>query len=108
MNDKTGALEKGRAADLFLLHGDARDPYAALAHARPQDVTLTMVGGAPFYGARANLVALGVATPEAINVCGQERAFSGLPKSYKQLVADLTAKLRAHGIMLAPIVDCAR
>ena len=108
LDDKTGVLEKGRAADLFLLHGDARDPYAALVHARPQDVTLTMVGGAPLYGARANLAALGAATPEAITVCGQERAFSGLPKSYKQLVADLTVKLRAHGIALAPIADCPR
>jgi hypothetical protein len=84
LESKIGALEKGRYADLFLLSGDGRDPYRALVKATPQDVTLTMVGGEPVYGARDHLTALGVATPEMISVCGQPRGFNPalLPKSY--------------------------
>jgi len=47
---KWAPWKKPASPIFFLFHGDARDPYAALAHARPQDVTLTMVGGVPYYG----------------------------------------------------------
>jgi hypothetical protein len=108
LDSKIGALEKGRYADLFLLKADIRDPYQALINAAPQDVSLTMVGGKPVYGARDHLAALGVSAPEMIAVCGQPRGFNPglLPKSYTALVATLKRKMQAHGVRLAPIVAC--
>ena len=108
LDSKIGTLETGREADLFLLHGDAKDPYRALAKAQPQDVTLTMVGGVPLYGARDHLAALSVASPEAMDVCGTPRGFNpaALPKSYAQLTATLKQKMQAHGVNLAPLVYC--
>ncbi|HWY65053.1 MAG TPA: amidohydrolase family protein [Rhizomicrobium sp.] len=108
LESRIGALEKGRYADLFLLKGDSRDPYQALVHAAPQDVTLTMVDGKPIYGARDHLAALGVSAPEMIAVCGQPRGFNPavLPKPYVALVATLKQKMLAHGVRLAPIVTC--
>jgi cytosine/adenosine deaminase-related metal-dependent hydrolase len=108
LDGKIGTLVAGHYADLFLLHGDGRDPYRALAHAKPQDVTLTMVGGEPLYGAAANLKALGAVT-EDMDVCGEKRAFNSaaLPMSFAKLRETLTAKLKTYGIALAPLVYCA-
>jgi hypothetical protein len=103
-----GTLTKGLYADLFLLKGDARDPYKALATAKPQDVTLTMVNGQPVYGAAQNLTALDTAKIESIEVCGTGRAFNSiaLPSSYADLRARLAKRLKAFGIDLAPLVYC--
>jgi 5-methylthioadenosine/S-adenosylhomocysteine deaminase len=110
IDTKVGVLEKAHYADLFLLHGDTSDPYKALAHARPQDVTLTVVGGTPVYGSRANLAALGVAATEDIagGICSQQRSFNSaaLPKPYGRLRDQLQAKLRAHGVALARLITC--
>ena len=108
IDDKVGALAPGLYADLFLLKGDARDPYKALARAKPQDVTLTMVNGQPLYGAPANLAALGVMKTESFSVCGAGRAFSSaaLAKSFNKLQADLAARMAAHHLKLAPLVYC--
>jgi cytosine/adenosine deaminase-related metal-dependent hydrolase len=105
---KVGLLEKGRYADLFLLQGDARDPYKALAQAKPQDVRLTVVGGVPVYGVHADLLALGVDGIEALDVCGQPRGFNSaaLPKPYHLLRDQLQSRLHKHGIALAPLVYC--
>jgi cytosine/adenosine deaminase-related metal-dependent hydrolase len=108
IGDKVGALKPGLYADLFLLKGDVRDPYKALATAKPQDVTLTMVGGEPLYGAPDHLTALGAMKTERYAVCGTDRAFNSvaLPKSFQQLQADLTARMSAHHLTLAPLVYC--
>jgi 5-methylthioadenosine/S-adenosylhomocysteine deaminase len=108
VDGKIGELKSGRHADLFTLKGDARDPYKALARARPQDVTLTMVGGAPLYGAPDRLRALGAEKIEDIAVCGQARCFNSgaLPKSYAALRGALQQKLRAFKIELAPLFYC--
>lgn len=106
LDSRIGALAPGHAADLFLLHGTG-NAYAALAHAKPQDVTLTMVGGVAMYGAPENLKALG-ATVEDFPVCGAARAFNGaaLAKSFNRLQADLSARMTAHHLKLAPLVYC--
>jgi 5-methylthioadenosine/S-adenosylhomocysteine deaminase len=108
IDDKVGTLAPGLYADLFLLKGDARDPWRALATAKPQDVTLTMVNGQPLYGAPANLAALGVIKTEAFPVCGTGRAFNSaaLAKSFSTLQADLAARMAAHHLKLAPLVYC--
>jgi len=108
VDSHVGALTQGLYADLFLLKGDARDPYHALAAARPQDVTLTVVNGQPIYGAAQNLTALGVAKIESLEVCGTGRAFnsSALASPYADLRARLAQRLKAFGIALAPLVYC--
>jgi cytosine/adenosine deaminase-related metal-dependent hydrolase len=109
IDDKVGAIAAGHYADLFLLKGDARDPYTALAMAKPQDVTLTMVNGQPLYGAPDHLAALGVMKTESFpQACGAARAFNSaaLPKPFAKLQADLAARMTAHGLKLAPLVYC--
>jgi len=50
IDDKVGTIEKGRFADLFLLHGDATHPFDSLVQSKPQDVSLVVVNGIPIYG----------------------------------------------------------
>ena len=108
IDDKVGSLAPGLYADLFLLKGDVRDPYKALATARPQDVTLTLVNGQPVYGAPEHLRALGAPNVETLSVCGQTRGFNSraLPKSYAALSAALRQRLKAFRIELAPLFYC--
>ncbi len=65
-----GSLEVGKKADLFVIGGDAANPYDAVLAATPVDVRLVMVGGVALYGDPA-LVALGPASPgcESVGVC---------------------------------------
>jgi len=108
IDDKVGSLAPGLYADLILLKGDVRDPYKALAMAKPQDVTLTMVNGQPVYGAPEHLQALGSPNVEILSVCGQVRGFNSqaLPKSYAALSAALRQRLKAFRIELAPLFYC--
>jgi cytosine/adenosine deaminase-related metal-dependent hydrolase len=108
--DKVGSLVPGRFADLFLLRGDAKDVYEALAHARPEDVTLTMVGGTPLYGEPRNLAALGVRAPETVAVCGRRRGVNAEalpPGGLAGVRARLARAMAKHGLRLAEFADCA-
>lgn len=56
-----GSLEAGKLADLFVVRGDDRDPYAALLDARETDISLVMIGGVARYGTPALVQRLGEA-----------------------------------------------
>lgn len=108
IDDKVGALAPGLYADLFLLRGNAADPYDALSKAKPQDVTLTLVNGVPLYGSAPNLSALG-AEPEAVRICGEARAVSrqALPSGgFAEVVKRLRAALAAEKLTLADVAEC--
>lgn len=70
LSNVLGSLEVGKKADLFVIGGDAVDPYSAVLAATPSDVRLVMVGGQALYGDPA-LTPLGPASPgcEAIDIC---------------------------------------
>ena len=108
IDDKVGSLKSGLYADLFLLRGDG-DAYTALAKAKPQDVTLTMVSGVPLYGSKANMTALGLATAEAVKVCGADMAVNGTAMGKGGLAgttARLTTALAGEKAVLAGLVEC--
>jgi len=65
-----GSLEVGKKADLFVIGGDASNPYDAVLAATPIDVRLVMVGGVALYG-DMSLAPLGPPDPgcETLDVC---------------------------------------
>lgn len=73
-----GSIEPGKLADLFVLHGDDRDPYAALLEAEETDISLVMIGGVARFGTPAFTRRLGEADAvddpgEKIRVGGRDR-----------------------------------
>ncbi len=108
IDDKVGSLKPGLAADLFLLRGDVSNPFDALAAAKPQDVTLTMIDGVPLFGIPDHLSALGVAPLETVNLCGQDRGINGraITDGFADITARLTGALRAETLTLAGLAEC--
>ena len=122
--DKLGRIEAGYLADLFVIPGDAAQPYQAVLGATPSDVALVMVGGRILYGAAA----LQDAVPsfpacEHIQLCGQDKflcvsegfATDKLNQTYVEIEAALQSALvdidavsgAAHPFApLAPLVHC--
>ena len=109
IDDKVGSLAPGLYADLFMLRGDTTDVFATLVNAKPEDVTLAMVGGLPVYGARDHLTALGVSEIEYRDMCGTERAVNraAFPKDgFAGVAARLSQALTAENIPLAGLAEC--
>ena len=110
IDDKVGALIEGNYADLFLLHGDASDPYRALAHAKPQDTTLVLVGGQPIYGLRSNLAALGIIHIEDVEVCpgNFDHGLNGeaLEKPFAAVLKSLDSEMSRLRLVRGPLVEC--
>ncbi|MGP0019881.1 MAG: amidohydrolase family protein [Candidatus Sulfotelmatobacter sp.] len=108
IENKVGTIEAGRYADLFVLRGDASEPFTALAHAQPQDVQLVLVGGVPMYGSEKLMSAFHVA-PEPIEVCGVKMLLNSaaLPEgSLAGVQHRLEEDLKGYGIALAPLAEC--
>lgn len=108
IDDKTGSLKPGLAADLFLLRGDTSKPFDALVSAKPEDVTLTMIGGAPLFGVPDHMSAAGVTAMETVNLCGQERGINpgAIADGFADITARLTGALKAEGLTLAGLAEC--
>jgi 5-methylthioadenosine/S-adenosylhomocysteine deaminase len=109
LDDKLGSITVGKHADLFLLHGDAADPYTAVTNAPPQAVSLTLVDGVPLYGDRAYLSTLGIGKIEAIDICGQPRGLNSaaLPDGpFKDADDRIAAKLQQSSIAIGPLAEC--
>lgn len=108
IDNLVGSLKPGVFADLFILRGNAADPYDALSKAKPQDVMLTLVNGIPIYGNAYNLSYIG-GDPETVTVCGEPRtvARQALPNGgLAPIVARLRAALMAENIKLADVAEC--
>ncbi len=103
IDDKVGSLKPGLFADVFLLRGDARRPYDALLAAKPQDVTLTLVGGVPIFGSRDYLAKLGASAQETVTLCGEAKATT-LPIG--AISARLQKALAAEKLRLGPLAEC--
>ena len=109
IDDKVGSLASGLRADLFLLRGDAANPFDALAGAKPEDVTLAMVDGMPIYGALGYLTALGVSDVDDIAMCGTPRAINRkalTTDSFANVTTRLSDALTAKKLQLAGLAEC--
>ena len=111
IDDKTGTLAVGMAADFFLLRPSnpaTRNPYDALVAGNVTSIDLVVIGGVPLYGDPALLGKLNVVS-EPIKVCGSLRALNAgaLPAgSFAQVEARLSARMKTVGTTLAPLAEC--
>jgi 5-methylthioadenosine/S-adenosylhomocysteine deaminase len=108
IDDKVGSLKEGLYADLFVLAGDASQPYEALAHAKPEDVQLVLVGGVPIFGSEKLLEPLKLKT-EPVDVCGKQMYLNSgslVAGSLAEVTGRLTADLKGYKLNLASLAEC--
>jgi cytosine/adenosine deaminase-related metal-dependent hydrolase len=67
-----GTLEVGKLADILVVTGDPSSPYTSVLEARPQNIRLVLLGGAPSFGEPAIMESM-VPKPsycEDVDTCG--------------------------------------
>ena len=110
IDDKVGTIQPGLFADLFLLHGDATQPFDTLVQSKPQDVSLVVVNGVPIYG-DATLMSKFNVTTEAIPFCGETKNLNlgVLPNGILSGVQQrLGQKMEVYKLKLAKVDPCAQ
>jgi 5-methylthioadenosine/S-adenosylhomocysteine deaminase len=109
IDDKVGSVKKGLYADLFVLAGDGSQPYAALAHANPEDVQLVLVGGVPIYGSEKLMNSFAAKTEE-VDVCGTKMYLNAaaVVGPLGDVTARLVSDLKAYKLDLGPLVECTK
>lgn len=123
-DQRIGRLGPGYLADVLVIRPTAGMPmtseqaYRALVDASAREVELVMIGGQPYYGGQATMMALGQrADAEVLPVCGVEKLLhlthhdaeqNALNITYSALVQQLTAALAAlnPAARLAPLFEC--
>ena len=109
IDDKVGTIQPGLYADLFLLHGDATQPFDSLVQSKPQDVSLVVVNGVPIYG-DATLMSKFNVTTEPVPFCGETKNLNlnVLPNGKLSAVQQrLEQKMDAYKLKLAKVDPCA-
>lgn len=110
IGDKVGSVKEGLFADLFVLSGDAAHPFLALAHAKPEDVQLVLVGGVPVYGSEKLLAPFQVKT-EALEVCGKKMYLNSgalTAGAFSDVLVRLTNDLKPSKLELGPLMECTK
>jgi hypothetical protein len=98
--DALGRLAAGWLGDVSVIARHGREPYTAAVSAEPADFMLIVRSGAPVYGRRALLDALGSSGCEPLDVCGA-------PQSVCAAGSDFTlAELQATADATYPLVAC--
>jgi cytosine/adenosine deaminase-related metal-dependent hydrolase len=110
IDDKVGTIQPGLFADLFLLRGDATQPFDALVQSKPQDVSLVVVNGVPIYG-DATLMSKFNLTTEPVPFCGETKDLNlgVLPNGKLSDVQHrLGQKMEVYKLKLAKVDPCAQ
>jgi cytosine/adenosine deaminase-related metal-dependent hydrolase len=110
IGDKVGTVQPGLFADLFLLHGDATQPFDSLVQSKPQDVSLVIVNGVPIYG-DATLMSKFNVTAEPVPFCGETKNLNlgVLPNGKLSDVQQrLGQKMDVYKLKLAKVDPCAQ
>jgi len=110
IDDKVGTIQPGLFADIFLVHGDATQPFDALVQSKPQDVSLVVVNGVPIYG-DATLMSKFNVTTEPVPFCGETKNLNldVLPNGRLSNVQQrLGQKMEVYKLKLAKIDPCAQ
>jgi 5-methylthioadenosine/S-adenosylhomocysteine deaminase len=110
IDDKVGSIQPGLFADLFLLRGDAAQPFDSLVQSKPQDVSLVVVNGVPIYG-DATLMSKFNLTTEPVPFCGETKNLNlgVLPNGKLSDVQQrLGQKMEVYKLKLAKVDPCAQ
>ena len=110
IDDKVGTIQPGLFADIFLLRGDATQPFDALVQSKPQDVSLVVVNGVPIYG-DATLISKFNVTTESVPFCGESKNLNlgVLPNGKLSDVQHrLGQKMEVYKLKLAKVDPCAQ
>jgi 5-methylthioadenosine/S-adenosylhomocysteine deaminase len=110
ISDKVGTIQPGLFADLFLLHGDATQPFDSLVQSKPQDVSLVIVNGVPIYGDETLMSKFNVTT-EPVPFCGETKQLNlGVMPNGKlsDVQQRLGHKMQAYKLKLAKVDPCAQ
>ena len=110
IDDKVGTIQPGLFADLFLLRGDAAQPFDTLVQSKPQDVSLVVVNGVPVYG-DATLMSRFSINREPVPFCGETKHLNlgVLPNGKLSDVQQrLGQKMEVFKLKLAKIDPCAQ
>ena len=109
IDDKVGTIQPGLFADLFLLHGDATQPFDSLVQSKPQDISLVVVNGVPIYGDATLMSKFNVST-EPVPFCGETKSLNlgVLPNGKLAAVQQrLEQKMNGYNLKLAKVDPCA-
>ena len=110
IDDKVGAIQPGLFADLFLMHGDATQPFDTLVQSKPEDVSLVVVNGVPIYG-DATLMSKFNVTTEPVPFCGETKNLNlnVMPNGKLSDVQQrLGQKMEVYKLKLAKVDPCAQ
>ena len=110
IDDKVGTIQPGLFADMFLLRGDATQPFDTLVQSKPQDVSLVVVNGVPIYG-DATLMSKFNVTTEPVPFCGETKNLNlgVLPNGKLSGVQQrLGQKMEVYKLKLAKVDPCAQ
>jgi hypothetical protein len=87
-----GSLEPRKRADLLVVSGNRKEPYAQLLESTEADIRLVAIDGVARYGTSAFLKALTGSKVEAVTVGGEERALNLVDAAGDPDVGELTLK----------------
>ena len=110
IDDKVGTIQPGLFADIFLLHGDATQPFDSLVQSKPQDISLVVVNGVPIYG-DATLMSRFNVTTEPVPFCGETKNLNldVLPNGrLSEVQQRLGQKMKDFKLKLANVDPCAQ
>ena len=105
LDSHIGSIMADRAADLVVIRRTAKDVYASLTHAAPQDVMLTVVRGKAVFGDVSMMKQWNGRAGDSVQICGEAKAFAadmGLPAS----ISRLAPAMERMGRTLAPLTEC--
>ena len=110
IDDKVGTIQQGLYADLFLLHGDATQPFDSLVQSKPQDISLVIVNGKPIYGDAKLMVKFNVTT-EPVSFCGETKNLNldVFPNGkLTEVQQRLVQEMKVYNLKLAKVDPCAQ
>jgi cytosine/adenosine deaminase-related metal-dependent hydrolase len=88
--DALGTVEAGKLADLVVLGGTSKDPYAQLVEAKESDLHLVVIGGVARYGTRTLMERLTENALESLRVGAVARRLNLGDGASDELVAGLS------------------
>lgn len=110
VDDQVGTIQPGLFADMFLLRGDATQPFDSLVQSKPQDISLVVVNGVPIYGDATLMSKFNVST-EPVPFCGETKNLNlgVMPNGrLSEVQQRLGKKMETFKLKLANVDPCAQ